>query len=377
MQRSRRLAVHVLLASVAAAQAPYAFHFEFDQPGVLPTATAGMAAFNPTGSLTTTLFGASCGLLYQSMTINPAYGAGFYSGQFGGYPAVGTGMNPTQPAFIEARFTSLGGYGGPGTINDCSSVLGMFPGGGAQLVLNVLTGDVALTSTSGPLWVTPPGTAFTTHTYRIETVPTGFGPVASLYVDGALYYAGVSVPSTPGYDGFYFGDGAGSSYIASNIAWDYVSVGQTTAGIGQPNSGAAALFVNRSNTTSTGQPGLKGPFAPVAAAGTTMTLEWNGPADAPFVLMFGPQNPANSNFGCIGLLDVATPPGYADLTLMFDPFNPIVGWLFRLDGCGKATQTFSVPTSLTPNTPLGNFQGAVFQPSGCPLVLTAAHYVTT
>jgi hypothetical protein len=377
VKTSRLALVVALAAAFAAAQSPYAFHFEFDQPGVLPDATPGVAAFNPTGSSTPTLFGASCGVMNQTMTINPTYGAGFYNGKLGSYPVSGAGMTPGVPSFLEASFTCLGGYGGPGTYNDSTGVMGMYPGAIAQLILNVVTGDVALDTGVGPWWITPPGTAFVRHTYRIDTWVSGSLTFASLRIDGNYYLTGNWLTATTTSDGFYMGDGAGSSSIAANIAWDYLSVGQSPQGPGQANSVAASLFVNRSNTTPHGQPGLKGPFYDTVPAGSNLTFEWNGPANAPFVLFFGPQNPANSYFGCTGTLDVATPSAYADLTIMFDPFNPYTGFLFWLDGCGKASQSFSIPPWLLPGTPLGNFQGGVFQSSGCPFVLTAAHYVTT
>ena len=374
----RPLLAFLCTAAFAAAQAPYAFHFEFDQTGVLPDATPGVAAFNLTGSPTPTLFNVNCGVMVQQTVVNPTLGAGFYNGLFGGYPASGTGMNPALPAFIEAEFKLIGGTGGPGTIPNSTGVMGIFPGGDASLIVNVVTGDVGLNSTGGVLWFTPPGTAFTKHTYRISTIPTGTGPLASLYIDGAPVFLFVPQNTTAAFDGFYIGDSAGSPFISTLIEWSYVSVGQTPDGPGQANSQSAALFVNRSNTTSVGQMGLKGPFYSSIPGGSTMTLEWNGPALAPFALFVGPQNPANSFFGCVGILDIATPPGYADLQLWLDPFNPYTGFLFWTDACGKAKQTFSIPPWL-PGTPIGNFQGAVFQPStsSCPVVLTAAHYVTT
>jgi hypothetical protein len=377
VKTARFVAALAVAATLASAQAPYAFHFEFDQPGVLPDATPGVGAFNATSTPTSTFFTAGCGVMNQNMTLDPTYGAGFYNGTLGSYPVTGSGMIPGLPSFIEASFKSLGGFGGPGTYNDSTGVMGMYPGAIAQIVLNVVTGDIAISTTSGLLWTTPPGTAFTRHTYRLESYVVGVTTYVDLYIDGILWFGGVPAPATTTANGFYMGDGAGSSFIAANIEWDYLSVGQATPGPGQPNSGDAALFVNRSTTTHYGQPGLKGPFYDTVPAGSNLTFEWNGPANAPFVLFFGPQNPANSYFGCFGWLDIATPNAYADLTIMFDPFNPYTGFLFWLDGCGKASQTFSVPPWLVPGTPLGNFQGGVFQPSGCPMVLTAAHYVTT
>ncbi len=378
MNTKRALFALLCTTALAAAQAPYAFHFEFDETGVLPNATPGIGAFNATSTPTTSFFIAGCGTMIQQTVIDPTLGAGFYNGVFGAYPTVGTGLNPNLPAFIEGKFQFLGGTGGPGTVPDSTGLMGIFPGGGAQLIVNVVTGDVGLTTSSGILWTSPAGSAYSAHVYRIETIPTGSGPLARLFIDGGLVFGFTPVPTTTAINGFYMGDSAGSGFISTFVAWSYLSVGQSQPGPGQANSEEAALFVNRASDTAVGQYGLRGPFNSVAPGLSTMTLEWNGPANAPYALFVGPQNPANSFFGCVGTLDIATPPGYADLQLLFDPFNPYTGFLFWLDGCGKAKQTFSVPPWLS-GTPIGNFQGAVFQPStsSCPVVLTAAHYVTT
>lgn len=378
MNTKRTLAALLCTTALAAAQAPFAYHFEFDQPGVLPDATPGIGAFNATSTPTTSFFIAGCGTMIQQTVIDPTLGAGFYSGVFGAYPTVGTGLNPSAPAFIEGKFQFLGGTGGPGSVPDSTGLMGIFPGGGAQLIVNVVTGDVGLTTSSGILWTTPPGSAYAPHVYRIETLPTGGAPLARLFIDGTLVFGYTPIPVTTAIDGFYMGDSAGSGFISTFVAWSYLSVGQSQQNVGQANSEEAALFVNRAENTATGQYSLKGPFYSAVGGGTTMTLDWNGPPNAPYALFVGPQNPANTFFGCVGTLDIATPPFYSDLVLMFDPFNPYTGFLFWLDGCGHAQQTFSIPPWAA-GTPIGNFQGAVFQPStsSCSVVLTAAHYVTT
>ena len=141
-------------------------------------------------------------------------------------------------------------------------------------------------------------------------------------------------------------------------------------GAGQGNSGAARLHVNCSGW------GLcTGPFsASVASSGGSLTLSWFGPANAPFLLFAGPQNVANQNLGCIGTVDVGTPPLYQDLFLLMDGTqNPA----FSLGPNGTATQTFTLPI-LPPATQLGNIQGAILQPTGAPcfVVLTAAFFIS-
>lgn len=357
------------LATATALPAQYAFHFEFDQAGVLPNATTGVGVGNPTSTPTTSFFSTACGVLEQRTTVDPTYGVFFYSGVFAGYPTVGPPM-PIQPTFAEARFTFLGGTGGSGTIPDSTTVLGILPGANVQLVVNCVTGVIGLSHASGVLWTTPPGGSGIPHTYRLESSISGGNTYGKLIIDGVPTLGPVLMATTTN-NGWYFGDAAGSHSISTKIDWEYVSIGQATPGVGQANSHRAALFVNRSNTTHIGQMGLNGPFATTAPASSTVTLEWNGPANQPFMLFAGQQAPAFFNFGCSGSLDLG-----AGLSTVFNPFAPYSGLLFFLDGCGYSKQTFKVP-SLLPSTPLMNVQGLVFQPSGCPYVLTAAHYVTS
>ena len=54
MNTKRTLAALLCTTALAAAQAPFAYHFEFDQPGVLPDATPGIGAFNATSTPTST-----------------------------------------------------------------------------------------------------------------------------------------------------------------------------------------------------------------------------------------------------------------------------------------------------------------------------------
>ncbi|MEO6596535.1 MAG: hypothetical protein ABIP94_17425 [Planctomycetota bacterium] len=364
--RSTLTGLLILLTS-AAVPAQYAFHFEFDQAGVLPTATPGVGIANPTSTPTTTFFATTCGVLQQRTILDPTLGAFFYSGTIAGYPTIGPVM-PQLATFGEARFSVLGGTGGPGSVPDSTGVLYIYPGVLIALIVNLVTGDVGLTTSSSILWTTPPGGSVIRHTYRLESHIVGTSTYGELHIDGALVLGpALAAPSTN--NGWIFGDAAGSSSVSTSIDWDYVSIGQAPPGIGQANSQQAALFLNRSNTTHTGQMGLKGPFNSTTPGGSTITLEWNGPPNMPFYLFAGGQFPTFANFGCGGLVDLLFP-----VTLIFDPFAPFIGSLFFLDNCGYSKQTFVVPP-LPPSAPLMNIQGLIFQPSGCPFVITAAHYV--
>lgn len=360
-----------VLSLMLSARAQYAFHFEFDEPGVLPSATPGVGAGNLTGTPTAAMFSAGCGTLLQRTTIDPTLGVFFYSGTFLSYPPIGAGLDPTQPAFLEARFRQLGGTGGAGTIQDTTAVLGLYAGAATNMAVNVVTGAVGLLTVGGHVWTMPAGGTTVAHTYRLQTFPAGGSTYCMLSIDGVLVLGpALAAPATTA-DGWFFGDAAGSNFISQDLDWEYVSIAQTPANGGQANGSDAALFVNRDARTIAGMPGLAGPFLSVAPSGSTVTLEWNGPAFAPFALFSGPLFPTGSGLGCIGSIDLGSP-----VNQLFDPFAPWTGLLFQLDACGYAKQTFLVPP-LPPSFPLLSIQGLVFQPSGCPFVLTAAHLVTT
>ena len=154
------------------------------------------------------------------------------------------------------------------------------------------------------------------------------------------------------------------------LAIDNVAFGEFSAsGIGQANRPQAAMRIN-----GIGSAGLKGPFAPQIAIGGTLALSWDGPPGAPLFLVSAPPNPANLGIPCTGIVDIGTPPFYADLFVIFDGTQATLpDSLFRLTAAGTAQQAFTLPGPMTVS-----LQGAVFQPAGspCPIVLTAAFTVT-
>lgn len=138
---------------------------------------------------------------------------------------------------------------------------------------------------------------------------------------------------------------------------------------GQSNSAAASLVVN-------GIGGFGcGPYNLDVGLSPTLTLSWSGPPNAPIILVAGPPNVANSSFGCAGKLDLGTPPSFADIIILFDGLSTLPGFLFQLNGAGLAQQSFSIG-----GVPPGLFIGlqGVVAPfgAGCPVVLTAAFYVS-
>ncbi len=370
---STLIASLVLCAAVSAQVAPFAFHFEFDLPTPMPTATANVNLGNLTAYPSATLFSPTCGVMQQRTGTNNSFGAFFYGGTFSGYPATAVTLSSALPVVLEANLRVVG-LASFGTTN----ILGAVHGGNVALGVDCIAGTIGLQTNSGYVPAAVPGGIFIQHTYRIEAVPNGPLTVVTLFVDGApLVGPAIAPASGAGANGWYFGDSAGGPQGA-DVDWQYVTVANGNyANVGQANSAAASLFVNRTANTVPGAPGIRGPFPVTTPAGSTMTLEWNGPANQPFVLIVGPQNPGAFNFGCTGIIDIGTPFAFSDINIVFDPFAPFIGAFFWLDNCGYAKQTMVVPPYL-PGTPLANMQGLVFQPSTstCGVVFTAAFYVS-
>lgn len=125
------------------------------------------------------------------------------------------------------------------------------------------------------------------------------------------------------------------------------------SGGGQANS-SSSLIVN-----GIGGSTAPGPFLVSIPAGGTITFSWNGQPNQPLILITGPLNPGAVNVTGLGSIDVGTPPTFADVVVLVDPFSP---WspFFTTNANGTATQNFSLP-SLPPGF-FGAFQGAVYDP---------------
>lgn len=159
---------------------------------------------------------------------------------------------------------------------------------------------------------------------------------------------------------------AGTLY---NIGLDNVAFGQIATGlpVGQANSAEASLRVNGFGPLATA-----GPFPIGVAPGGAVDLDWSGLPGMPLVLVTGVPNPAAANLGCMGLLDIGTPPLFQDLVFVFNGLLPgFPHMFFRLGPQGTASQSFGAAglSGLS-----ASIQGAVLQPAGsaCLLRLTAA-----
>jgi hypothetical protein len=158
-----------------------------------------------------------------------------------------------------------------------------------------------------------------------------------------------------------------------NLGLDNVTFGQASSGLptGQANSADATLRVN-----GFGPAGLPGPFQVFVPASGTLTLDWAGPAGMPLLLATGNANTAVLNLGCIGILDIGTPPAFADFAIVFNGTLPgFPNFLFHLGPQGTASQTFTLAGLAGLSA---SIQGAVVQPpaAGCLFKLTTAFTLT-
>jgi hypothetical protein len=172
-------------------------------------------------------------------------------------------------------------------------------------------------------------------------------------------------------DGTLGPDAAATSQDPTFSTTEFPPMYYCASGTGQPNSAAARLQINGAGAGVT-----PGPFAVSVAGGTNLTMSWNGPANMPFALVTGYLNANNFNFGCVGVVDIGTPPFFADIDVFFDGASYPGSLFYVMSNSGAAVQVFSVPQTAQGLSIA--VQGIVFQPSGsgCPVVLTAAFNVS-
>jgi Concanavalin A-like lectin/glucanases superfamily len=152
---------------------------------------------------------------------------------------------------------------------------------------------------------------------------------------------------------------------------DFAPMFYCVAGAGQPNSALARLQVNGLGVGPT-----QGPFSAQVMAGTSLNLSWFGPPNQPFSLVYGPLNTHNINFPCVGIIDIGTPPVYADVNFFMSGLFYPGSLIYVLTSAGTAQQTFTVPQAAVGASV--TIQGLVQQPvgNGCPFIMTAAFQIT-
>ena len=366
--RAFPILVSLLTASQLAAQSTYYWTFN---NGVLPHWTQqGVALLNCSGVPDYQVFSSPGGLLQQRTAANPTCSASFYGGSLpNGAPPTAAGLQPWLPTFAEARLRVLGGvFGttGPSTV----PILWLHAGGRSSLQVDLALGTIGVEHAGGVAWTLPPSGLGGMQTYSLEFAPNLGAPTIALRIDGALVIGPLPVALDWLYNGWGFGDGSSSNSIGIEIDWDHVSIVQQPPGIGQANSAEAMLFAS-SAYSSSGAPGLSGPFRVQGLGGYQLALEWSGPPGAPFALIAAPTLGLPRPIGCGGTVDIGTAAGFADIAVVFDPTVPVFGSFFMLNASGYSYQYLQIPP-LPPGLLLGAIQGAVFQSSACGLRMTAA-----
>jgi len=154
------------------------------------------------------------------------------------------------------------------------------------------------------------------------------------------------------------------------LAFDNFLTISPGAGTGQPNSADARLEINRQGATGAG------PFGVQVGGGSTLELQWSGPAGQPVILIAGPVNAGNAVIPCFGSLDLGMAVGFTDIEIVFDGTVFPQSLFLTLDPFGQLSQSSVIPASASGSS-IG-LQGAVIQPIGapCSVVLTAAFEVS-
>jgi hypothetical protein len=150
---------------------------------------------------------------------------------------------------------------------------------------------------------------------------------------------------------------------------DYPPMYYCVSNPGQANSALARLEINGAGAGT-----VPGPFPVSVPGGTSLTFSWAGPVNMPYALALGPLNVNNANLGCVGLVDIGTPPFYGDLFFFMDGLALPGSLLYVLSASGTSSQVFTVPQAAAGLS--FTCQGVVFQPFGCPVVLTSAFTVS-
>lgn len=328
--------------------------------------------YNCSGADEWRLFSQSNGTLHQRLTPYPTCQAFFGAGSLPQGITNSAGLDRSLPTYVEARLAVVGGLQAtpsPGGI----PIMWLHTIGKSALLVDVNTGTVGIEHAGGVVWTSVPGGIAAPHTYRMEVQPNAGNPTIQLWIDGATVAGPLAASIDWVYDGWAFGDGSLTPGDAIDIDWDYYSISQHPPGIGMPNTASAMLFAYQQHypVKNEAAPGLPGPFRVARLAGNSMTLEWSGQPGSPFGLLLAPTPGLPRAFGCGGTLDIGTQPGFADVSVAFDPTIPVFGSLFTLSASGYSQQTLAVP-SIPPGMLLGAIQGVVFAPGSCGYRLTAA-----
>lgn len=233
----------------------------------------------------------------------------------------------------------------------------------AQIALTVTGIDPVAGPVFGGTFVTVSGSGFAT--FYSPQVRIGGSPLLNQEVEDDSHITGI-VPPRNG-SGCVLGGivdvvvfGLLGAFAVLPAGFTYTPASVSPYGTGQANGPQASLAINGAGLGV----GSCGPYFVPLVPGAMLTLAWNGPPGAAYVLFAGSLRTAHWWFGCAGYADIGVWP-YNDLAqVMAGDLNTL----------GIASQSFAIPV-LPPGFSTA-IQGAVIQPSGCPFVLTATFHFT-
>lgn len=150
---------------------------------------------------------------------------------------------------------------------------------------------------------------------------------------------------------------------------DNVRITPLPSGTGQPNSATASLKVN-----GFGPINANGPWTETIA-GSSMTLDWQGAPNLPFILIASFVDTDHRALPPIGSLDLGTAIDFSDIFVIFDGTQLPGAFFYIMTPLGTASQTISI-LGITPGTEFA-VQGLTQQlPSAAsPFYFTAAHHL--
>lgn len=151
---------------------------------------------------------------------------------------------------------------------------------------------------------------------------------------------------------------------------DNITVSEIS-GAGQANSTSAALNISFQG----GGAGIPGPFVATVPTGTQFPIYVSGPPGMPFIVLASFETSFHSSFGCLGKLDLGTPPNFFDVFVILDG-TTFPGSLFATIPPGGQFY-LSLSTNGLPQGLVFGLQAIVAQPPGsaCPYQFTTTHIV--
>lgn len=202
----------ILASGGTTATAGFTINLEFNTDGVLPSSNPGIPFFNNTGSLESTLYSVSGGVLQQrTFSVN-----GNASYIYPNFAESGGPFTPTEDLVLESRIRIS-------QINGTAGAYFQAFDGAYQFSVHFSNGGVVLATAAGDVPISVDVSTF--HTYRLESSANSRS--LNLFIDGGLVYNGFA-KSYSGLNGFDFGDGISTPNNGADADYDYIRISSKT-----------------------------------------------------------------------------------------------------------------------------------------------------